>query len=183
MDDDLFNIVYASLLRSYNPRLASLSATMRLQKKTISPDELLDIVIEEYNRITLQDSGKSKGKAAPEDAAFRADASRNGKGQRKKFKFTGTCHNCGWTGHKGGDCWEEGGGKAGQAPKGWKSRGKKSKDSKDSKACSSAHIADEPDCTWLALMDSPADSYLACTDTTGIPELYDSGASQHLSPS
>ena len=182
-DNDLFNIVYVSLPRSYNPGLASLSATMHLQKKTISPDELMDIVIEEYDQITLQDGRKSKGKAVPEDAAFGADASRNRKGQRKKVRFNGTCHNCSWLGHKSCDCWEEGGGKAGQAPKGWKSCGKKSKDLKDSKACSSAHIADEPDCVWLALMDSPADSYLACTDTMGIPELYDSGASQHLSPS
>ena len=180
-DDDLFNIVYASLPRSYNPGLASLSATMHLQKKTISPDELMDIVIEEYDRITLQDGGKSKGKAASEDAAFGADASRNGKGQRKKVRFNGTCHNCSWSGHKSCNCWEEGGGKAGQAPKGWKSRGKKSKDSKDLKA--SVHIVDEPDCAWLALIDSPADSYLACVDTTSVPELYDSSASQHLSPS
>ena len=102
-DNNLFNIVYALLLRSYNPGLASLSATMRLQKKTISPDKLMDIVIEEYNQITLQDGGKSKGKAVPEDAAFGADASRNGKGQRKKVRFNSTCHNCGWLGHKSCD--------------------------------------------------------------------------------
>ena len=53
---------------------------MCLQKKTISPDELMDIVIEEYDQITLQDGGKSKGKAASDDTAFRADVSKNGKG-------------------------------------------------------------------------------------------------------
>ena len=155
---------------------------MRLQKKTISPDELMDIMIK-YDQITLQDGRKSKGKAASKDAAFRADVSRNRKGQQKKVRFNSTCHNCSWSGHKSCDCWEKGGGKAGQAPKGWKSHGKKSKDSKDSKACSSAHIADEPDCMWLALMDSPVDSYLARMDTMSIPKLYDSSMSQHLSPS
>ena len=73
---------------------------MCLQKKAITSDELMDIVTEEYDRITLQDGGKLKGKAAAsDDAAFGADTSKNRKGQQKKFKFTGTCHNCGWTGH------------------------------------------------------------------------------------
>ena len=162
---------------------------MCLQKKAITSDELMDIVTEEYDRITLQDGGKLKGKAvASEDAAFGADTSKNGKDQRKKFEFTGTCHNCSWTGHKGGDCWEEGGGKAGQAPKGWKLHRKKPKDSKDPKdpkGSTSAHTADQPDCAWLALIDPPTEvnSYLACTDTTSVPELYDSDASQQLSPS
>jgi len=115
-NDDLFNIIYASLPHSYNPGLASLSSTMRLQNKTITPDDLIDIILEEYNRLTLQDGNKSKDKGSSEDAAFRADASRRGKRQ----KFLGSCHNCGWPGHKNGDCWEDGGGKARQAPKGWK---------------------------------------------------------------
>ena len=162
---------------------------MCLQKKAITSDELMDIVTEEYDQITLQDGGKLKGKAAAsEDAAFGADTSKNGKGQRKKFKFTGTCHNCSWMAHKGGNCWEEGGGKAGQAPKGWKLCGKKPKDSKDLKdlkGSTLAHTVDQLDCTWLALIDPPTEvnSYLAHTDTTNVPELYDSGASQHLSPS
>jgi hypothetical protein len=176
-DNDLFNIIYASLPRSYNPGLASLSSIMRLQQKTITPDDLMDIVLEEYDRLTLQDGGKSKGKASSEDAAFGADAYRRGKHQ----KFLGNCHNCGWSGHKSGDCWEDGGGKAGQAPKGWKSRGKKSrKDSKDAKGSASAHMVDQPDCAWLASLDDEA---LLASDTANVPELYDSGVSQHLSPS
>ena len=117
-DDDLFNIIYVLLPHSYNPGLASLSSTMHLQQKTITPDNLMDIVLEEYNRLTLQDGSKFKNKALSKDAAFGADASKHGKGLCQKF--LGTCHNCGWPGHKGSDCWEEGGGKAGQAPKGWK---------------------------------------------------------------
>ncbi|KAF8546801.1 hypothetical protein OG21DRAFT_1395361, partial [Imleria badia] len=53
-DEDLFNIVYASLPRSYNPDLAALSSTMRLQAKTITSDDLMDVVLEEYGRLTLQ---------------------------------------------------------------------------------------------------------------------------------
>ena len=185
-DDDLFNIIYALLPHSYNPGLASLSSTMHLQQKTITPDDLMDIVLEEYDRLTLQDGGKSKNKASSEDATFRADVSKCGKGPHQKF--LGTCHNCGWPGHKGGDCWEEGGRKAGQAPKGWKLQGKKSKnkDSKDMKDSSiSAHMADQPNCAWLVSLEivPEDDALLACIDTASIPELYDSRASQHLSSS
>jgi len=115
-DDDLSNTTYASLPRSYNPGLVSLLSTMCLQNKAITPNNLMDIVLEEYNRLTLQDGNKSKGKGSSEDAAFGTDVSRPGKRQ----KFLGNCHNCGWPGHKNSNCWENGGGKAGQAPKGWK---------------------------------------------------------------
>lgn len=134
----------------------------------------------------VQDGGKSKNKASSEDAAFRADASKHGKGPCQKF--LGTCHNCGWPEHKGSDCWKEGGGKAGQAPKGWKPQGKKSKnkDSKDTRDFStSAHMADQPNCTLLVSLEivPEDDALLACIDTASIPELYDSGVLQHLSPS
>ena len=42
-------------------------------------------------------------------------------------------------------------------------------------------MADQPDCTWRTVHDDEA--LLACSDTASIPELYDSRASQHLSPS
>ena len=48
-NDDLFNIIYASLSPSYNSGLASLSSTMCLQQKTITPNDLMDIVLEEYD--------------------------------------------------------------------------------------------------------------------------------------
>ena len=93
-DEDLFNIVYASLPRSYNPSLAALSSMMQLQAKTITSDDLMDIVLEEYERLTLQNGGKGKNASTGKDAAFRADAlSKRGKWSGKKFG--GDCHNCG----------------------------------------------------------------------------------------
>ena len=62
-------------------------------------------------------------------------------------KFPGTCHNCQKTGHKAEDCWEEGGGKAGQRPKKkWKPKGKGGKD----KAAAADADGGEPDGVWLA---------------------------------
>ena len=48
-DEDLFNIIYASLPCSYNPGLAALSSTMRLHNKSVTSDDLMDIVLEEYD--------------------------------------------------------------------------------------------------------------------------------------
>ena len=47
-DEDLFNIIYASLPRFYNPGLAALSSMMRLHDKSVTSDDLMYIVLEEY---------------------------------------------------------------------------------------------------------------------------------------
>ena len=187
-DTDLFNIIFMSLPRSYNPILMSASSNMRLHNRSITAEELMSMVIDAYDQFVAQGTIKSKS----DDVAFNADSGRD-KGRTTK-KFDGNCYNCGWHGHRGRDCWEEGGKKHGQAPKGWRPRGKKNKDSKDSKPPRSANVAadeKEPDAVWLAdsftdepeAMSSLPFATLAYTGTqTNTVELYDSGASQHLSP-
>jgi len=98
-DEDMFNMIFVSLPRS------------------ISATTLISLILDEYDHLVAQSGGKAKSK--DDDVAFTADSSKRNKG--RKPKFNGDCNNCGWTGHMGRDCWEEGGGKAGQAPKGWKS--------------------------------------------------------------
>jgi len=120
-DKDFFNITFASLPRSYNNILSAVSTSMQLHQKTPTAHELMNLVINEYDRLLLQGGGKLKPKG--EDAAFSGDGnSRKGKQREYKPKFPYACNNCGWNGHKKEDCWEEGGGKARKAPKGWKSR-------------------------------------------------------------
>lgn len=180
-DEDLFNIIFASLPRSYNGILTSVASSIKLHQKTLTSDDLMGLILDEYDRLALQDGGKSKPKN--EDAAFQADGKR-WKGRNSRTPIT--CHNCGWNGHKKEDCWEEGGGKAGQGPKNWKSRGKKNKSGgENSKSGQRANTAnekkDEPDGVWLATVEdaSPASAGAATSTTV---ELYDSGASQHMSP-
>ena len=79
----------------------------------------MNLVINEYDRLLLQGGRKLNPKG--EDASFLGDGnSRKGKQREYKPKFPYACNNFGWNGHKKEDCWEEGGGKAGKAPKGWK---------------------------------------------------------------
>ena len=153
LDEDLFNIIYASLLHSYNPSPAALSSMMCLHNKSVTSNDLMDIVLEEYDRLMLQDGRKKK--SSGEDAAFGADASFK-KGKWKGKRFSGNCNNCGWPGHKECNCWEEGGGKAGQAPKNWKSCGKEPKDEKSKKSSATANVTStaEPDSAWFTTLDS-----------------------------
>jgi len=74
-----------------------------------------------------------------EDAAYSVSLSK---------KISGSCHNCQKKGHKAEDCWEEGGGKAGQHPK-WKWKGHGKGKLKD-KASTTDAEGGEPDGVWLA---------------------------------
>jgi hypothetical protein len=185
-------MVFVSLPRSYNTVLSSVSSNMKLQNHRITSDMLMSLVVDAYDHLVAQ--GSVKPKLKEDDTAFNAD-SKKGKGRTKRFN--GDCNTCRWYGHRSRDCWEEGRGKHGQAPKGWKSRVKKnknSKDSKDSKSTKYAHAAaddDELDGVWLAdgFDDEPEATstfpyaVLAHADMPStVTELYDSGASRHLSP-
>lgn len=175
---------------------------IQLNQKTPTANDLMNLVVNEYDRLLIQNGGKLKLKG--EDAAFLGNGnSQKGKQRQYKPKFPYACNNCGWNGHKKEDCWEEGGGKAGQAPKGWKPRGKQSKQASDDKSKPSGSNADaskpksdaEPDGVWLAssrntleismpqfqddIHDTVAMWSSANEETI---ELYDSGASQHMSP-
>ncbi|KAG2133519.1 hypothetical protein BD769DRAFT_1323397, partial [Suillus cothurnatus] len=193
-DKDFFNITFTSLPRSYNNILSAVSTSMQIHQKTPTSHELMTLAVNEYDRMLLQNGGKSKSKS--EDVAFSAEgSSRNGKQRQSKPRFPYACNNCGWKGHKKEDCWEEGGGKAGQAPKTWKLHGKKPKDEKPKASGSNADASkpkdesepdgtpeSEPEDTPSTVADS-ATSARSSTATHGATiELYDSGASQHMSP-
>ena len=211
-DQDLFNIMFSSLPRSYNTILSAVSSNIKLHGKLYSPDQLASLIIDHYDVMLSQDGGKSKASKS-DDAAFSAgDGSKHGKG---KAKFKGKCHNCGKTGHMKTDCWAEGGNKEGQGPR-KASKGK----GKGDKANAAAEDSDqEPDRVWIVsvcdgdsgTMGDEVDDWLtevdedvlnpdvleeeeaafssydyatlASTSTSDENvELYDSGASQHMSP-
>ena len=72
----------------YNHIVSSISATTRLHSKTVSVNTLLDMVIDEYDHLVLQDPSKTKTKS--EDVAFNANTSKKGKGKKKHFNGTAT---------------------------------------------------------------------------------------------
>jgi len=67
-DEDLFNIIFSSLPHSYDSALSALSTQMLLNRRTISPEELMGFIIGEYDRFILRDGTKSKPKATDDVA-------------------------------------------------------------------------------------------------------------------
>ena len=173
------------MCHSHIPTTLVLQPSLQQCAYMTNQDDLMDIILEEYDRLMLQDGGKKK--SSGKDAVFGADASSK-KRKRKGKHFGGDSNNCSWLSHKEHDCWKDGGGKAGQALKNWKLHRKKPKDEKSKKSSASVNVTStvEPDSAWFTTLDSGSstddhiDMFLAQNES--ILELYDSDASQHLSP-
>jgi hypothetical protein len=70
----------------------------------------MQTITDEYDRRTLGRTSKKE-----ENVAFYSNDD-GGKGKKRKSDLK--CFNCNKKGHKKVDCWAEGGGKAGQGPRG-----------------------------------------------------------------
>jgi hypothetical protein len=77
---------------------------------------LMQTITDEYDRRTLGRTSKKE-----ENVAFYSNDD-GGKGKKRKSDLK--CFNCNKKGHKKVDCWAEGGGKAGQGPRGQGGKGK-----------------------------------------------------------
>ncbi|KIJ19308.1 hypothetical protein PAXINDRAFT_69271, partial [Paxillus involutus ATCC 200175] len=53
-DEDLFNILFTSLPRSYNTILSSVSSTMKLHNCIVTSDTLISLVLDEYDHLVSQ---------------------------------------------------------------------------------------------------------------------------------
>ncbi|KDR80970.1 hypothetical protein GALMADRAFT_241535, partial [Galerina marginata CBS 339.88] len=143
-DDDFYSIILGSLPPSYDPHISAISATSSVLGKTLSPDELMRAVTDEFDRRVVN----GKGQKEENSACYSTDSGkgrRGGGGSKRDVE----CFNCGKRGHFAADCWAEGGGKEGQGPRG---RGKAKGSSKEAAAATAkAREEEEEDAAWFAL--------------------------------
>ena len=117
-DTEYANTLIGSLPTVYDPTISSITATSKLTKKPIDPEDVIALVTDEYDRRDLKSRAKSK--KDDKDAAFYAGGGSKGRknGGRQGGRKDITCHNCSKRGHVKADCWAKGGGKEGQGRKG-----------------------------------------------------------------
>ena len=178
-DESYTNALMSSLPSSYDSNVAMITTNADMSSTTITSETVIRILTDEYDKRTLK---KTKPKST-QDEAFATDAQKNNK---KKNKKDVECFNCHKKGHMKSDCWAKGGGKEGQGPK-------KKNGAKDDAATSAEKPADDIE-AWAVIEEVDDDSSSKEQRRSAIPaeeeanslqvesELYDSGASRHMSP-
>ena len=177
-DEEYTSVLLSSIPRSYDGNTSAMSTTVALTNARLTSSTVVKLLTDEYDRRTLR-AGKQDGN----DEALTADASKKKKTSKKDVE----CFNCKKRGHMKADCWAPGGGKEGQGPK--KKKDKDSAASADQQEQPDieawAAIQDTPE-VWAAIENVPEDEEIEeinfeCKTRTE-SELYDSGASCHMSP-
>src|SRR5271156_4844387 len=144
---------------SYDPYIYTVSATSSVTGTTLSADDLMLTITEEYERRIL----KTKNGKKDENVAFYSNDSgkgRKGGSSLKKDKDV-ECFNCHKKGHKKPDCWAPGGGKEGQGPN-QKGKGKAKEKEKEKETAATAKEknekkTDESEEAWMVGLDDVLD--------------------------
>ena len=156
-EPDFSAIILGSLPKSYDQFISAVIATASVLKKDLDPEDLMQTIIDEYDRRSTR-SGALKEKGL--DAAFFAGDTNNrgGKAGKRSNKDI-ECFNCHKKGHKKSDCWAKGGGKEGQGPR-LKERKQKGGELKKGDQVT-ANIAEEEDGVWMAIANNSDDEEMA----------------------
>ena len=169
-NDEYVSILLGSIPSNYEATISTMSTTATLTNAALTLDTVIQLITDDYDRRVLKAGKQTEG----QDKALTANTTK----KKKKNKKDVECFNCGNKGHYKSDCWAKGGGKEGQGPK------RKGKD-KDS-ATSVEQSQPQPDIeAWAAIEevseeDQSQQSFASKLRTKS--ELYDLGASCHMSP-
>jgi hypothetical protein len=164
-DNEYASILLGSIPASYEPQMAAMSTTAKLMGMPLTSSMVISLLMDEHNRRALKKPKEGQ------DEALGADA-----GKKKKLKKDVECFNCKKKGHMKSDCWAKGGGKEGQGPK-----------KKSQEGAASADQQQQPDAEAWATIEEIKDEEYGLSILSGKAprtegELYDSGASCHMSP-
>src|SRR5271168_2731687 len=139
-EDDFYAIILGSLPPSFEPYISAVNATSSVIGKTLSVDDLMLTITEEYERRMLKAKGGKKDKNV---AFYSNDSGKGRKGDLSSKKDRNIeCFNCHKKGHKKPDCWAPGGGKEGQGPN-QKGKGKAKEKEKEKERAATAKEKNE----------------------------------------
>ena len=182
-DTDYTDTLLASLPTTYDASISFISASARLGSTPLTAEIFEQFILDEYDHRQIRSKSKD-----PKDEALNAEAAKKGK---RKDKRKVECHNCHKKGHYKSECWAKGGGDEGGGPK----RNEAAKDN-----ATPAEAKEDQAEAWAAIeqIDGPEDEILsdavaaaagrsltqdqATSSNRTTSELYDSGASRHMSP-
>ena len=180
-DDEFASTLMGSLPSSYASMLQAITASAEISGTAVTPTIVIKLATDEYDRRTIQSN-------KPQDEAFVAESQKKKgtKGKRRNVE----CENCHKTGHTKTECWAKGGGNEGGAP--WRKNKKAGeKDKKTGDKTSTATAEDQtPDLeAWAAIDEIEEDDatsritvMAAQNPKSSHSELYDMGATRHMSP-
>ena len=108
-ENDYYTIILGSLPSSYDPYISAVNTTSSVLGKTLSADDLMLMITEEYERQNLKNKN---GKKDENVALYSNNSGKDQKGSlsSKKKNPNVECFNCKKKAHYKSDCWAEGGG-------------------------------------------------------------------------
>jgi hypothetical protein len=165
-DPSFAAMIRKSLPASYRPLLQTLSATARVNNKTLTSDQMISAIHEEADELVVQ---KEADEAAENAAMIAAYAKKKGQSQKK------TCTNCKRIGHTKEECFQKGGGKEGQAP--WD---KKKKEAAKANAASTEDTNDDVSLAVTYFPTEPLEALSAAHAANNV--IIDCGATRHFTP-
>ena len=179
-----------SLAPSFRNLFTTLSTTACQTGKKLTPSDIIWHLTEEATSVKIEDTINKSNAAMMATTSKSKD--RKGKDKSKSNLLCTNLPNCGRKGHTKDQCFEEGGGKADQAPEWWKKKKAKGKKGSANVTEDKAAEKDEPEDFAMLATTIPDDmTALTCTSDfrseahaasnhSGI--IIDSGASRHFSP-
>jgi hypothetical protein len=183
-----------SLAPSFRSLFTTLSATSHQTGKKLTSSDVIWHLTEEDTSIEIEDNiNKSNAAMMAATSKPKGEKGKDKNRSSKSSKDDILCTNpkCGRKGHTKDQCWEEGGGKAGQAPDWWKKK-TKGKSASANVAENKGSEKDEPENYAMAAFNLPDDpKALVCTSdyrseahaiSNHTGSIIDSGASRHFSP-
>jgi len=183
-EDDFYAIILGSLPPSFEPYISAVNATSSVLGKTLSADDLILTITEEYERRIL----RAKSGKKDESVAFYSNDSEKGRkgGSSSKKDRSIECFNCHKKGHKKPDCWAKGGGKEGQGPnqKGKTETKEKGKETAAAAKDKAEKKVDNDEEAWMALIDSNSNEEGrgdSCFDSDFVDDLFEDNQSDSSS--